>query len=474
VASGYHPVVTRGALLFTLSLLAAACSSSSNEPAPTSEHGWTPGVIYPTQREITARGFLDRRGLIHAHSVYSHDACDGKPRDDQGNIDTQCLDDFRAGLCFSRHDFVMLTDHDTYFAGTEYPDSLLYDASRGDELLEREGHPVASWLACPEGAPALILAGCEQRLMPVGLESHVAASQAERSQVYGANDPDLEPAISADKAHEAVTLVAHTEGWTPEELETLPLDGFEMYNLHANAIRGAGAALDLIGKLLKSPEELPYPDLVFLPIVSEDPAYIDTWGSVLASGARRVTTMATDCHRNSFPQILPDGERIDSYRRMMVWFSNHLLVQPDASGGFGDRELKEALRAGRLYGAFEAFGFPVGFDYHAESGDVVVEMGGEAELATGVDLVATLPNVENLDSHVTPPEITLRLLRAKAGGWDLIDESNETFRHTVTSPGAYRLEVRIKPRHLLAELASYADLAEKDFVWIYSNAIYVT
>ena len=44
-------------------------------------------------------------------------------------------------------------------------------------------------------------------------------------------------AIARHKSAGAVVLVAHTEDWTPEQLTTLPLDGFEMYNLHANTLQ---------------------------------------------------------------------------------------------------------------------------------------------------------------------------------------------------------------------------------------------
>ena len=70
---------------------------------------------------------------------------------------------------------------------------------------------------------------------------------------------------------------------------------------------GAGAAIGLLADL-KTPEELPYPDLVFLPIFNEDKRYLERWGGVLAGGAKRVTTMATDCHQNTFDDLLPDGE----------------------------------------------------------------------------------------------------------------------------------------------------------------------
>src|SRR5688572_23793442 len=54
---------------------------------------WEPGDVYPTPTEPNARGFLERRGIIHAHSVYSGDACDGAPMDAEGNIDPVCYED---------------------------------------------------------------------------------------------------------------------------------------------------------------------------------------------------------------------------------------------------------------------------------------------------------------------------------------------------------------------------------------------
>lgn len=101
-----------------------------------------------------------------------------------------------------------------------------------------------------------------------------------------------------------------------------------------------------------------------------------------------MTTLGNDCHRDTFPQLLPDGERIDSYRRMMLWFTNHLLVR---------------LR-------------------------------GDGPCAASIQ------------------------------------------RRTVfepAAPGAYRAQARIRPRHLRSHLASYANLADTDFVWIYANPIYV-
>jgi len=207
---------------------------------------WTPGTVFPSSRRPNARGLLDLRGLIHAHSVYSHDACDDAPRDPAtGAIDQVCFDDFRRGLCQAKHDFAFLTDHDTSFSETEFPEVLLYRSERGDRLAYRNGAPVASWASCDDGNAALVLAGCEAATMPVGLERHAGSSKDERSAVYASATPEN---VAALKALGAVSLVAHTEDWTPDELIALGVDGFEMYNLHANLELNLGAGIELFAE----------------------------------------------------------------------------------------------------------------------------------------------------------------------------------------------------------------------------------
>ena len=476
------PLFRHTSVALVLSLF--ACSGGSTTPgkdAGAAGHGgeshdagpapWKPGEVVASVRAAGPRGFLDLRGLIHAHSVYSHDACDNEPRDPVTDaINQPCFDDFRRDLCKVGHDFVMLTDHNESFGRTEYPDTLLYRADRGDQLVTRGGAPVANWAACEGGgAPPLILGGTESATIAAGLEGHVPGTVDERQAIYG----DASAAsIDTMKANGAVSILQHTEDWTVDQITTLPVDGFEMYNLHANLKNAYAEALELLLHIGK-PEELPHPDLVVLPILEEDPVYLSTWGTVLAGGARRVTTMATDCHRNSLKQELPDGERVDSYRRMMQWFSNHLLVRPDADGKWDDRSLKDALRAERLYGAFEVFGYPVGFDYHAVQGSIVREMGEDVSLAGKPSLVVSLPRIERLDASAEAPRVTIQILRARDGGWDKLLESEKDVAFSPTEKGAYRTEVRIVPRHLRGYLSTYSAFADKDFPWIYTNAIYV-
>lgn len=453
---------------------AVAFSACSSEEAETPRRAWQPGHVFPSQREPTARGLLDRRGVIHAHSVNSYDACDGHPRDASGGIDETCFDDLRRGICQAKHDFVMLTEHRDAFESTEFPDVLLYRAGRGDTLVERDGAKVASWAACPGADPVLIMAGLEggSSTMPVGFERH-AAPLAERHDLYGAKTPE---AMAAWRAAGAAVLVAHTEGWSVDELATLPLDGFEAYNVHFNAILAPMDLLTVTKLAANDPAELPYSDLALLPFVREIDLYLERWGSVLARGVRRVGTMGTDCHRNSFPALLPDGERLDSYRRMLVAYSNHLLVRPEADGSWDDRHLKEALKSGRLYGSFDYLGYPVGFDFHALEAAEPREMGDEASLAKGVRLVVRRPAVQREDGVVeaNAPEVTARLLKAREGGWDEIAKDTADLDVAVTEAGAYRAEIRVRPRHLKPHLSSYAHLVdERDFAWVYANAVYV-
>jgi hypothetical protein len=158
---------------------------------------------------------------------------------------------------------------------------------------------------------------------------------------------------------------------------------------------------------------------------------------------------------------------------MMRIFSNHLLVTPDPDGTWSDRNLKDALAAGRLYGAFEIMGYPVGFDYHAVAGETVYEMGSEVTLGQ-VELVVRRPSVRGLHPLLPKPVITLRILKAGADGWREVAASSEDITFVPVEPGAYRAEVRMLPLHLEIFFVDQAQrFLEEDRPWIYSNPIYV-
>lgn len=466
--SGAHPDAMRPLLLATL--LGAACSAPSTPPPPAP---WEPSTVYRLERTPNARGFTELRGLIHAHSPYSHDACDGTPRSDAGVLDAACMADFRRGLCQVQHDFVFLTDHNDSFSWSDYPGVLLHDPAQGDSLVTRAAGPSANWLACPGAQPALILAGTESAAMPVGLEAH-AGPAAQLNALYGSL---ADATLDGFRAAGAINLVAHTEDWTAEQLATLHLDGFEMFNLHRSALKNGGVAADYVLNYVEKGrfEGLPHPDLFLLLFDLDDPVYVERWGTVLARGHRRVTTMGSDCHRNTFPQLMQDGERVDSYRRMMRAFSNHLLVRTRPDGTWDDAELKEALRAGRVFGVFEFMGYAQGFDFHAREAGEAKELGAEVSLASGVTLEATMPRVQGLDPAADPPRLELILWRAVEGGWEQAASTTEaTLSFTPTLPGAYRVEVRLAPRHLKGFVGTRLTAVRDARPWVLTSALYVT
>jgi hypothetical protein len=429
---------------------------------------WQPGKALRLDRTPNARGYVELRGLVHVHSVYSHDACDGQPLDDAGVRNQQCLEDFRRGVCQTQDDFFFLTDHGDSFADNEFPDVLLFDAARGDVWVQRTAGPTANWLACPDAKPALIMAGTETGAMPVGLEGHVASRAS-----YGSID---DTALDSFHALGGINLVAHTEDWTAQQLIDLHLDGFEMFNLHRNALKNGGVAADLLLNYVDKGllEGLMHPDLFFAAFNLDDETYLKTWGTVLARGHQRVTTMGSDCHRNTFPQLLQDGERIDSYRRMMSAFSNHLLVKPKSDGTWDDVELKEALKAGRNFGVFEFLGYAEGFEFVALEGQSVREIGQTASLSNGVTLKAVMPKVKDLDPAVEAPVLKLQLLKAREDGWDEVAAITEgTLEFPVTQPGAYRVEVRMVPKHLRNFAGTRRAFFTAERPWVMTSALYV-
>jgi hypothetical protein len=79
----------------------------------------------------------------------------------------------------------------------------------------------------------------------------------------------------------------------------------------------------------------------------------------------------------------------------------------------------------------------------------------------------------NLDPALEQPDIRLVLIHVGEGGTrTTVAESAEDLDFVAEQPGAYRLEVHIVPHHLKTWLPGLDNLIH-DFVWIYTNPIYV-
>jgi hypothetical protein len=412
------------------------------------------------------RGLVPTRAIIHLHSPWSHDACDGDGLIDGVTPNPECLADLRTGLCATHVDAAFVTDHPDFSAFQVWDD--LFMQQPGDAWIDVDGQHRANLITCDDGHQVTWMPGVEDELMPVSLDRQPSDDVDENHAIL--NDYTVE-ALQAERDAGALVLTAHTEQRDLADLTRLQdggLTGTELFNLHAMFapdIREEYLGLDPISWLadvapFTSPTGTAEPDLLVLGVLQEQDPSIERWDALLARGPM-VGTAGTDAHQNVLPLDLRDGERGDSYRRMLSWFSNVLLVD-----GTGPEADQDALAAGRLYVAFEVLGVPSGLDFHAEdTTGGVAEIGGT--VAQGGTLVVTCPTVSALSPHgAQDPEISVTIFKDGAA-WQ-----TGCGRYPAFS-GVYRVRFDIVPWHLREFLGDEPDVWLHSYPWIYTNAIRV-
>jgi hypothetical protein len=453
--------------------LAAGCHPAVGDDAtaPHSEEGpqevpWSHGL--PPLGD-GPRGMRALRSVVHLHSPWSHDACDGDPLPD-GVVNEPCLADLRAGLCATRFDVAFLTDHPAHAASQPY--EALVHARSGDE-----GVAGGNVVACDDGHEVLWLPGVEDELMPVALDRHVAGDDAaENDRLYNASDGE---AVAANVAAGAAVLMAHTEQRDLDHLRALQdlgLVGVEIFNLHAMFapdIREEALGLDGLGWVtdiapFTVAEGTAEPDLLMLGVLQAQPPSLAAWDALLARGPM-VGVGGTDAHQNVLPIALRDGIRGDAYQRMLRWFSNVLWAR--VSRSWADAEdpagaAQEALAAGRSHLVFEILGTPQGFDLHLrDPSGAVVEAGGAGPEGT---LVVGCPTLHPASPRgPEDPEVRVRVLR------DGVVWHEGCGEVPTDGPGAYRVEVDVVPWHLRPFLGDDPEPWLRAYPWIYSNAVRV-
>ena len=449
-------------------LVLAACQPTpdSSDTGP-SAVPWS-GDLPSLQGELgLVRGFTPLRAIVHLHSPYSHDACDGEGFVD-GVLDESCLAEERDGLCRVGVDVAFLTDHPAYAATVPWQDTLLV---RGDdEIVELDGRPVASRIRCEGGHEVLWVPGFEDELMPVGIEESTVPPGDELVALYNRDDAE---AIAAMQAAGALVLQAHPEERSAEELARRQDDGLaglELYNLHALLDPGECEeiyGLDAFGWVqdigpFSDEDGTAEPDLLFLAFHQELLPNVERWDQLAARGPA-IGTAGTDAHRNVLPILLRDGERPDGFRRNMRWFSNHLLAREP---GFAGAE--EALASGRSYAAFEVLGTPDGLAFWYEEADGTArEMGEQASPGGSLHLDCPLLSPSSPRDGSGPPEISATVFRdgqpwqEGCGAWE------------VAEPGVYRVRIDILPSHLAGFLGEDPAPFLHAFPWVYTNPIRV-
>lgn len=448
----------------------------SLEPVPSDAGPPDAGRPWPHDRGSlagqTRRGYHLARSIVHLHSPLSHDACDGEGWVDGALADAGCLAHLREAACRLSMDVLFLTDHAPHMNELTIERALWI--ADGDEAIRGgDGSAIAARWACPGSSHrTLVMVGSENAMMPIGLLRHPDAPPGGLESVY---DRDGAEAAAAFRAAGALVFYAHTESKTLDQIRASQPDGIEIYNLHANVgpdIRQQYLGLEpfsYVPMLLRftQPRHGLEPDLAILSFVSENEPSLRTWDTLLAEGMRLSGVGGCDAHENTFTMRMPDGERGDSFRRMMVWQSQHLLVDGD-----GRDEALEALARGRSYLAFEVLGTPIGFDFRAESGVSITEMGEDIEL--GARLIVVRPSLPDDFPQAGPPAIRMRIMRAAAGGAiEVASGDGATLEYVAREAGAYRAEVRITPEHARPYLGSFAGELVRELVWVYSNPIHV-
>lgn len=461
-----------------LALLAVGCGSEGpgsdkatagdSAVPPSLEVDWTRGPV-PTAELAVVRDRATRRGIVHLHSPWSHDACDGEPLVD-GAPDPDCLADLRAGLCDAGIDVAWLTDHPTHAAGQPY--AARFHVREGiDTWVEVDGVPAAARWACDSGGSVLVRVGYEDTLMPLGLTAPLADDPTTEDLVASSDTPE---AIALMRDRGALVAIAHTEGRTPEWLDQVVGDGaaaVELFNLHAAfdpRIRSGDLGLEAsswLGRIgpFTAPDSTLASDLLVLAVLEPHAASLARWDTLTASGARVVATAGTDAHQNTLPMVLPDGERGDGYRRMLRWITQHIRV-PVAEAD-DPRAVQAALAAGHFMVVAEVLGTPEGFDVRLTTDSGVVETGGVGGPGT---LTVTCPTLASGSPRgLDDPDLSVVVLH---DGEPWAEGCGD---HPVTEPGAYRVEVHMVPHHLRRFLGTHADEWIVAYPWIYSQPVHV-
>ncbi len=436
------------------------------EPTPFEAGPWQRG---PGELDRTVRELTELRTITHVHSHWSHDACDNQPQPG-GVPDEDCLQDLRDALCENRIDVSFMSDHPGHSNEADLVTMALL--RQDDELLAFGEGGLANRMTCPSGHEVLLIPGIESgAMMPFGVQQHVP-------ELWSADGVE---AFEAMRATGAAMWINHTEGRDVDELAELRPHGIEFYQLHANLapnIREEDLGLDRLGYLSDIgpfffPEtneiyDPPHPDLAPLGfLILNEPSHVAL--EVLGQTQTLGVSGGTDAHQNVFNVDAGDGERIDSYRRMIRWFHTRIRATektPDAA--------LDALKRGQSWVVFEVFGTPAGFDFFGDDG-AVTEIGAEVAHSESLRLHVQPPTLDPASPRSdVAPEIRTVVYRATPERTVVAEWTGSEAREiTPEGPGVYRVEVWLTPKHLVPYLGELPDYAEREVPWLLSGAVFV-
>ncbi|MGZ3709141.1 MAG: hypothetical protein ACXWPM_10280, partial [Bdellovibrionota bacterium] len=201
------------------------------------------------------------------------------------------------------------------------------------------------------------------------------------------------------------------------------------------------------------------------------PVYAQIWDTLTTAGQKVTGVGGSDSHENILPFSAHDGDRLDAHRRLLRWFSNHLLVTDLTYAS-----IKAALVGHRSWLAFEGLGTPVGMDFYAKAGTATVGVGDTGTFVAGsTTITVPLPTLhKSSPQDGNAPTIIIRLKQVGANTDTVVaTATNASLSYTVTQTGAYRAEIGIIPKHLSAWVGYRRELLNAEYPWIITNHLYL-
>ena len=287
-------------------------------------------------------GYLDFPGVIHVHSLLSHDS--------KGTVDEIVEAAKQNGLAF-----VITTDHNNpriHSQGFEgWYDNILI--LRGFEIVKE--------------CTGVTGDTCDS-LLVLGYNEYLNSRAMTMAQI-----------IDYVKQKGGLVLVAHSGGF--KDWDSPGIDGMEIYDILDAAVKHPWRFPKYFFDILYSYDH--YSDQVLLSILERPDDYLKKWDEL--SQQRRLPGIAgNDAHQN----IRVLGHQIDPYALSFRFVRTHILAKE-----LNEAEVLQALVAGHAYVAFDILSDSTGFVFWAGDDTFQGIQGDEVRQGPGLKLTIDSPVV---------------------------------------------------------------------------------
>ena len=353
----------------------------------------------------SASGYLDYKGVMHVHTFL-------------GGHSTGTFTELIAAARANNLDFVIMTEH-----------------PQGDfdtSALTLNG--VHAGVLFVSGNEAVTANGDRLLLIPGSPDAALMNSESTRDVI--------------DKQKSAGGLAFAAYPAESGNWQSNAVDGVEVYNLFTNT-RQMNRVVTFFDGLWSYRS---YPDLMFANFFSRPHDNLQRWDDAIAASNRRLVAIGgADAHSNvgfgladaTGKQLL--GIKLDPYERSLRVVRTHVLIKKDKA--LSREALLEAISLGHCYVSFDILSDATGFTFATAQSDQI--MGDEVANANQTELIAAAP-------------LSARFVLLKNGSV-LEQKTGSRAQFTVTSPGAYRVEVYLDSLPAPAQGKP----------WIISNPIYL-